>query len=132
MSDKSKSSHFALLILVAGTLTGCSAIPAKPDASMGDAPSNGPVGRTMNTHSEKFVSCARDAVSVQTGSTQHIQLRFVVDPDGSVKRATIDSMTAPDPDLHNCLLHQLRKVKFPPPADGKSKTITYPLVLKPE
>jgi hypothetical protein len=49
-----------------------------------------------------------------------------------VQKAHINGMTAPDPDLYSCVLHQMKKIKFPRPADGKTKEITYPLVLKPE
>ncbi len=86
----------------------------------------------MKTNSEKFLSCARDSVTVQTGSPQNLALRFMVEPDGRVSKANIDSMSAPDPDLHGCVVRQLKKVKFPPPADGLRKEIRYPLVLKPE
>ena len=99
---------------------------------MGDMPSKGPVGKTMKANSEKFVACARDAVSVQTGSPQNIQLDFTIDPLGRVQRAEISKMSSPDPDLYDCIRRTLRKIQFPVPNDGKSKKITYPLVLKPE
>ena len=102
-----------------------------PDAKVGTPQSKGPVGRTMKTHSEKFAACARDAVTVQTGSIQKIVLGFQIDAEGRVTRAKIKSMSMGDPDLHDCVLRRLRKITFPKPADGQTKSIEWPLTLSP-
>lgn len=86
----------------------------------------------MRANSEKFLMCARDSVSVQTGSPQKMQLNFTIDAQGRVQKTAISDMSAPDPDLYDCIRKALRKIQFPPPNDGKAKHITYPLVLKPE
>lgn len=99
---------------------------------MGEMPSRGPVGRTMKANSEKFLACARDSVSVQTGSPQKVQLDFTIDSEGRVAKMSVSNMSAPDPDLYDCVRRTLRKIQFPPPSDGLSKKITYPLVFKPE
>ena len=96
------------------------------------APTKGPVGKTMKANSEKFATCARDSVTVQTGSIQRLILRFTIDADGHVHKPRISNMSAGDPDLHGCVLRTLSRIKFPPPQDGESKEITYPLVLRPE
>ncbi|MEW6055211.1 MAG: AgmX/PglI C-terminal domain-containing protein [Bdellovibrionota bacterium] len=125
---------FLLLTLVGASqaLLGCAGIGEVPDASMGESPTEGPVGRTMQGNAEKFVSCARDSVSIQTGTTQNIQLKFQIDPEGKVIKAQIDQMSAPDPDLYSCVLKRLKKITFPAPVDRKSRAIRYPLVLRPE
>jgi hypothetical protein len=116
---------------VVGVGCGSAMIGATPQASIGDMPSKGPVGATMKANSGKFVACARDAVSVQVGTTQQIQLRFTVAPDGHVEKANTESMSSPDPDLRVCVLKALTKIQFPSPADKKPKDIRYPLILKP-
>lgn len=123
------------LCLIAGLAfisLNCGGIGAAPDASVGDTPSKGPVGKTMRTNSEKFIACARDSVTVQTESTQTLELQFTIDARGNVLKAKIDDITTPDPDLSTCVLRVLKNLKFPPPKDGKPKSIHYPLVLKPE
>ena len=110
----------------------CGGLGAAPDASIGSTPSKGPVGKTIRSSSDKFLICARDSVSIQTGTTQQLQLLFTVEGDGSVKSARVEKMSEPDPDLQGCVLRTLRRLKFPAPTDGNPKKITYPLVLRPE
>lgn len=101
-----------------------------PDASVDSPKGEGPVAKTFRANNEKFAFCARDSVTVQTGSTQNIRLLFTVTPDGSVEKTEIDDMTAPDPELRACVLHHLRAMRFPKPKDGKPKRLAYPLVFK--
>lgn len=121
----------ATVLLLAGTGLQCSGIGTSPDATV-DVSSHGNVGKTMARNSVKFEQCGRDSVSVQTGSAQTLELRFTVTPDGQVRNAEVESMSVPDPDLQGCVLTVLKKLKFPPPKDGKPKNISYPLTVKPE
>lgn len=121
-----------VLILSVFEITGCATVAATPDASVGDTPSKGPVGRTMRSNSPKFAACARDSVTVQTGTTQNMQLRFLIDANGNVTRSTVEKMNGPDPDLRGCILRALNRIQFPKPDDGKAKDIQYPLILRPE
>ena len=123
---------FGVVLLPLALGGGCGGVGATPDAKLGDMPSKGPVGRTIRGSSEKFLACARDSVTVQTESIQEMKLKFTVEADGSVKRAAVIDMSAPDPDLQACVLKTLRKLNFPKPSDGKPKEIKYPLVLKPD
>ncbi|MBI3542159.1 MAG: AgmX/PglI C-terminal domain-containing protein [Deltaproteobacteria bacterium] len=120
------------LVLLAAFDLSCGGVGATPDAKLGDTPSKGPVGKTIRSNSEKFLICARDAVSIQTGTAQELKLHFQVSGDGRVGKARIDSMSTPDPDLQVCVLNQLRKLQFPAPSDHQPKEVRYPLVLKPE
>jgi TonB family protein len=121
-----------LLSLVSVALVRCGGVGVQPDATVGDMPSKGPVGKTMTANKKKFEACGRESVTVQTDTTQDLELSFTVEPDGSVRKAKIARMSAPDPDLYECVLKTLKRMHFPPPKDGKSKEISYPLVLKPE
>jgi len=122
----------AMPLAFAALAGGCATVGAVPDASVGPMPSDGPVGKTMSANAEKFERCGRDAVTVQTGSVQNIQLRFTVEADGSVQKPQIERMDFPDPDLYSCVLRVLKKLQFPKPKDGKSKVVKYPLVIRPE
>jgi hypothetical protein len=123
-----------LLLLSFATLAlaRCGGLGAQPDASVGEMPSKGPVGKTMAANKKKFEACGRESVTVQTDTTQELELSFTVDPDGSVRKPKITRMSAPDPDLYECVLKTLKRMHFPPPKDRESKEIFYPLVLKPE
>ncbi|HRK01985.1 MAG TPA: tryptophan--tRNA ligase, partial [Oligoflexia bacterium] len=119
----------ALISLISG---GCASVPATPEAQLGPMPTTGPVGSTFSKHGEKFVNCGRDAVTIQTGSTQRIDFRFTILPSGVVAKPRIDGMSSPDPDLHGCLLRALAKVQFPKPKDKKPKEIGYTITIRPE
>jgi hypothetical protein len=121
---------FALTFLLINT--GCSTMGAKPEASVGNMPSQGPVGKTFKKNSAKFAACARDSVTIQTGSTQHIQIEFQISEKGQVLKAATSRMSEPDPDLHDCILRVVRKMEFPPTPDHKTRRLTYPLTLRPE
>ena len=122
----------AAALVLSTLLPACATMGAQPQASLGDVPSKGPVGKTITANSEKFAACARDSVTVQTGLVQTLQLRFMLDEKGDVTRSRIDQMSSPDPDLRTCVLLRLRRIKFPSPGDRKPKDIHYPLVLRPE
>ena len=110
----------------------CGGIGASPDATVTDMPDDGPLGHTMKKHAHDFESCGRDSVSIQTGSTQKLKLRFLVTAEGKASKAKVVGMTDPDPDLQLCLMKVLRKIDFPKPADGQPKPVNYPLTIKPE
>lgn len=127
-----KKKKAALATALLFSAAGCGSLGAQPDADVGKMPGDGPVAKTMRANSEKFKVCGRDSVSVQTGTEQKLQLRFWVSPEGSVTKAKVENMKGPDPDLHVCIVRALKKMKFPPPSDGKDTEITYPLTLRPE
>ncbi|MBI2606646.1 MAG: AgmX/PglI C-terminal domain-containing protein [Deltaproteobacteria bacterium] len=109
---------------------GCANIGASPDAAATGMPSEGPLGRTMNRHSESFARCGRDSVSVQTGSVQRVKLKFTVTPDGRASKAEVLGMSDPDPDLQYCLLKTLGRIEFPKPKDGQAKPVLYPVTIR--
>lgn len=123
-----------LAVFSSWILSGCmgSSMGARPGASMASSPSSGPVGKTFQKNASKFERCARDSVTIQTGTSQNLQLEFTVLPDGSVKKPEIVSMSGPDPDLYDCVVGALKRLTFPPPPDGQAKKLQYPLTLKPE
>src|SRR5690242_12283857 len=100
----SKKTLFTLSLIF---ISGCASVGSAPEASLGEMPSSGPVGRTMQEHSKAFIGCGADSVSVQTGTVQNLQLRFALDKDGRVIKSEIEKMSAPDPDLRACVLGKL-------------------------
>ncbi|MGE4232830.1 MAG: hypothetical protein AB7F43_05810 [Bacteriovoracia bacterium] len=124
------------MLLVTLCLTSCGLIAAKPTAyaESGDLVSkSGPVAKTMRKHHAEFADCGRDSISIQTGQEQRLELKFRVGPEGKVLRGIwVEKMVGPDPDLKICLIKVLKKIEFPPPSDGQTKLITYPITLKAE
>lgn len=70
MTEVKKAVGFVTSIALIVLWNGCASVPARPDARLGEMPTTGPVGSTFAKNGEKFVRCGRDAVSIQTGSSQ--------------------------------------------------------------
>jgi hypothetical protein len=120
------------LLLLSVHFIGCASFGGgeSPDAILVEDKGKGAVSKTFRTHSEKLANCARDSITVQTGTTQEIQLAFDVTAEGKVSHPEILSMSAPDPDLRECVLRTLRKISFPKPKDGQVQKIRHPITLK--
>ena len=124
------ASACALTLLL---LTSCigATIGETPDAKfVSPHGSKGAASVTIEKHRDRFVHCGRDSVTIQTGTTQHLELKFTVSEEGSVAKADIVQMSAPDPDLYSCVLHVLKGLEFPKPKSGKPAQVSYPLILK--
>lgn len=112
---------------------GCGGIGILPDAKVEKMSSdNEEIGKIIKKHSRKFEACGKDSVSIQTGSTQNLKLKFQIDGDGSIKKALVERMNEPDPDLQVCILRTLKRISFPRPFDGKPQYVSYALTLKSE
>ena len=112
---------------------GCGGIGILPDAKVEKMSSNNEeIGKIIKRHTQKFEECGKDSVSIQTGSTQNLKLKFQVDGDGSIKKASVERMNEPDPDLQSCILRTLKRISFPKPLDGKPQYVSYALTLKSE
>lgn len=84
----------------------------------------------MQKNSEQFANCARDSITVQTGSTLKLRLKFTVTPEGRAMNPQILNLREPDPDLRLCLIRVIKRIEFPKPADKQPKEINYPITLK--
>ena len=121
-----------LVAVLALNASSCGGIGASPDATVTDMPDEGPLGHTMKRHARDFEACGRDSVSIQTGSTQKVKLKFMVTAEGKAVKPKVLGMGDPDPDFQLCLMKVLKKIDFPKPADGQPKPVNYPLTIKPE
>lgn len=58
-----------------------------------------------------------------------IVVNFTIDKNGEVSRYSIESSTLNDEEVENCILRVIRRIKFPPPQNGESVEVSYPLVF---
>jgi TonB family protein len=61
---------------------------------------------------------------------ERIVVRFTVNPEGRVMRATVKSSTTSDPRVQACVAKAVRSFRFPRPWGGASVTVTYPFVVR--
>lgn len=61
-------------------------------------------------------------------------IHFVLDPEGNVKKAelNLERSDIKAPDLVDCALAHLKKLKFPPSSKGMDTTVNYPFDFKPD
>ncbi len=62
-----------------------------------------------------------------------LTIRFVLDPDGAVKEAepNLERSTLKSPEVANCAVAAIEKIKFPPSSRGMETTVNYPFNFNP-
>lgn len=60
-------------------------------------------------------------------------IHFVLDPEGKVKEANlnVEKSEVKSPDIVNCAVAVIKKIKFPPSSRGMETTINYPYTFNP-
>ncbi|MBK6520123.1 MAG: TonB family protein [Polyangiaceae bacterium] len=79
----------------------------------------------------KLVVCYETALKKTPKLKGDVSLSFSLDSNGVVQKSSIAGSSAPDPDFQDCLLAEVKKLTFSPPADGKG-SVTYPLQFSPD
>ena len=83
------------------------------------------VKRVVHDHLERFEACYRRALKQDPKARGRVEVRFVIEADGSVSSACVDKTTLQDGEAIECMLGEFRALRFGPSA-GKSAVI-YPL-----
>lgn len=83
------------------------------------------IKRVIDAHRDEARACFERALVDQPTLGGKVTVRFVIDPDGRVKAATVAQSTARSAALERCLVERVRGWEFPPHA-GDDLVITYP------
>jgi hypothetical protein len=121
--------HFFYL----STFSSCSSINARPDAILEEENLDVPKTKEQKIlaqNQDKFETCARDSISVQTGIKQKIKFNFLLTKKGEVKNLKILGLQGPDPDLYGCLARAVQSISFPNHNEPSDKVVTYSFTLK--
>ena len=109
-----------------------SAAPAKavegPDRTIND------IQAVVASNRDAFRACYDKAAKAHPGIKGKYTLKFVVNPDGTVKSAEADA-TKSDihaSDLDACAVTALKALKFPPSKRGMESAVNYPFEFKPQ
>lgn len=118
---------FSLYILI--VFSSCSSVSQQTNHAIDVVfkRTNGPVYKTLVQNKSKFERCAKESISVQTGARQQIEVVFTIEfadstAFGRVNFVQITQMKAPDPDLYDCVIAQIKTLQFPP-AKAKVKKV---------
>jgi TonB family protein len=84
----------------------------------------------VSSHREEIRGCYERAVLESPQLSGVSTIHIVIDRDGTVGTASVQSSTFRSMTLHRCLLELVRDWRFSPPADGKPAAVDYPLVFR--
>jgi TonB family protein len=122
--------------------TGAASSPASPSsAAPAAALPTPPADRSMNDiraivagNRDGFRACYDRAQKTHPGIKGTFMLKFVLNPDGSVKSAEADPAKSEihAPELETCAVSTLRGLKFPPSRRGMESTVNYPFDFNPK
>jgi TonB family protein len=128
---------------VAAAATGAPApasAPAPAPAAAATKASDGP-DRNLNdiravvaSNRDAFRACYDKAAKARPGIKGTYTLKFVVNPDGTVKSAEADVTKSEihAPDLDTCAVAALKTLKFPPSKRGMESSVKNPFDFKPQ
>ena len=115
------------------------AAPATPAASASKA-SDGPdrnlndIQAIVTNNRDAFRACYDKAAKAHPGIKGTYTLKFVVNPDGTIKSAEGDSTKSEihAAELDSCAIAALKTLKFPPSKRGMESAVSYPFNFKPQ
>jgi TonB family protein len=104
-----------------------SSASAGPDRTLDD------IRAVVTHHRDAFRACYDESLKSHPGIKGTFTLRFVVNPDGSVKSAEADPKRSDihTPDLEVCAARAVKKLKFPSSRKGVESTVNYPFDFHP-
>ena len=88
------------------------------------------IQRVIRSNYGKFRSCYEAGLGRNPNLEGRVNIRFVIERDGSVSKAQISENTLTDCKVAACIRDEYPKLTFPAP-DGGIVTVVYPIMLEP-
>jgi hypothetical protein len=89
------------------------------------------IQRIFRSKYGEFRSCYEEGLARTHTLTGRVDVRFVIERDGSVGTVMASKNTLSDCKVVECVLGVVPKLKFPPPAGDGVVTVVYPVMLEP-
>lgn len=106
-----------------------SASPDKPGAE-GERLKKSVVREIVRLNYGAFRTCYEHGLAVQNDLTGEVNVRFIIERDGTVVRAWLGDITLPNCSVVECIRRGFLTIEFPKP-NGGTVSVLYPIVLKP-
>lgn len=84
----------------------------------------------VRTRAACFRACYERGLVANANLAGRVEIKFVIDEDGWVRRSTMWKTDVPDETVADCLAKEFVGLSFPPPV-GDKVTVVYPLTLVP-
>jgi TonB family protein len=88
------------------------------------------VGAVIHKHTDEIRYCHESALLYKPNLEGKVVVKFGIGPTGRVENATIESSTAGDKSLEQCILKKLVTWQFPKPKGGVHVNVSYPFIFK--
>lgn len=89
------------------------------------------IGAEVARNMDRIRHCYQKELTRKRDLTGKITVKFVIDRDGSVRQAIVQSTTMNDADVEGCITNAFLRFQFPEPTGGVV-VVSYPFVFKPE
>lgn len=92
------------------------------------------IAKTISANRKPIRACYDKARKDLPELKGTMTIHFVLDPEGNVKKAelNVERSDIKSPDVVNCAIGHLKKLKFPPSSKGMDTTVNYPFDFKPD
>ena len=77
----------------------------------------------------KFKDCYNDGVKKNPSLQGKVVVQWDIAGDGYVSAASVKTSTLNDDAVHKCIVDKIMVMKFPPPAEGRTASVTYPFLF---
>jgi TonB family protein len=88
------------------------------------------VGEVIHKHLSEVRYCYESAMLRMPDLEGKLVVGFTIGAIGTVKTATVENSTLPDPRLDDCIVRRLSSWKFPHPKGGVDVAVSYPFIFK--
>jgi TonB family protein len=88
------------------------------------------VREVVSSQRDAIRSCYERGLQDNPGLAGTCTVRIVITGDGAVGTASFQSSSIHSVSLGRCLLQLIRTWRFPPPTDGKTAAVDYPLTFR--
>ena len=76
-----------------------------------------------------FESCYKKSLQENPKAHGKVELRWTVTEGGKAQNVKVAKSSISDESLHNCMMGELAKLKFPEPPAGQVAEVSYPFVF---
>ena len=104
-------------------------IPMNAKVSGGNLPKE-VIRRVIMSRAGAYQNCYERQLASKKDLNGKIEVKIMISGTGNVILSTINSTSMNNPTVENCIVRQIKKLKFPAPKNGKRVKVRYPFRFK--
>jgi hypothetical protein len=88
------------------------------------------IAAVIERHKGEVIYCYEKGLQVKAGLSGRVSIRWVINGQGIVNGASVESSSLRSAQVEGCIVSHLRTWRFPKPVGGVNVKVSYPFVLK--